>query len=334
MLMRAAVIRPGSTEPSVEELEPPMAGAGEVVVGVSCAGINRNDVRAAAAAHELAVPIVPGSDACGTVVAVGDDIIGNVIGRRVVIDPGLDWGDDPRAPADRFEILGYPRPGTHAELVVVPRENVHPAPERLTDAEAAALPLAGVTAWRALVARGELRAGERVLVHGGSGGVATFAVQIAAALGAQVMVTTSSEEKLRAAVELGAEGGVVRQDRWTEELRRHGSFDLVLDSSGADWDQLLPALRRGGRLVALGRTAGDTASIDLHQLFWGQLDIRGTSMGSPQDFVALLDHVASSSWRPVVHEAVPLDMVAAAYRSVEKMGHTGKVVLRIATGGS
>lgn len=308
----------------------PQPSQGEALVRLRHAAINHHDLRTAAAADRWPAPAVIGSDGAGVVEAVGVGVDAALIGREVVIYPALKWGDDERVQGADFEILGHPTQGTQAEAIVVPADSLYLKPARLDWEEAAALPLAGLTAWRALVTRGELRPGDRVLVTGASGGVATFAVQLVAALGAEAVVTSSSPERVERAVGLGAIGGVVRDAGWPQELvDRFGRFDLVLDSSGADWDALLSSLKPGGRMVAIGRTADPRPPIDVGLLFNGQHDIRGSMMGSPAEFAELLAHVDNASWRPVVDSAVPLRDAAAAYERVAAGSQFGKVVLQI-----
>lgn len=308
----------------------PQPSRGEALVRLRYAAINHHDLRTAAVADRWPSPAVIGSDGAGVVEAVGDGVDADLIGRDVVIYPALRWGDDERVQGAEFEILGHPTQGTQAEAIVVPADSLYPRPARLDWEEVAALPLAGLTAWRALVTRGELRAGDRVLVTGASGGVATFAVQLVAALGAEAAVSSSTADRVERAGVLGAIGGVVRDPGWPQELmHRFGRFDLVLDSSGADWDALLHTLKPSGRLVAIGRTVDPRPSIDVGLLFNGQHDIRGSMMGSPTEFAALLTHVEATSWHPVVDSVVPLHNAAAGYERVAAGSHFGKVVLQI-----
>jgi len=308
----------------------PQPNRGEALVRLRCAAINYHDLRTAAEADRWPAPAVIGSDGAGIVEAVGDGVDADLIGREVVAYPALRWGDDERVQGDDFEILGYPTQGTQAEAIVVPADSLYAKPARLDWEEAAALPLAGLTAWRALVTRGGLRAGDRVLVTGAAGGVATFAVQLVAALGAEAVVTSSSGDRVERAVGLGAIGGVVRDPGWPEALiHRFGRFDLVLDSSGADWSALLGSLEPSGRLVAIGRTVEPHPRVDVGLLFNGQHDIRGSMMGSPTEFAALLAHVDNTSWRPVVDSVVPLHDAAAGYERVAAGSHFGKIVLQV-----
>jgi NADPH:quinone reductase-like Zn-dependent oxidoreductase len=259
---------------------------------------------------------------------VGDGVAGARAGDEVVINPALDWGNDENAPGPRFRILGVPDEGTHATRIVVRASQVRPRPARLSWAEAAALPLAGLTAWRAVVTHAEAVPGRRILVPGAGGGVATFVVQIAAALGAEVVVTSSSEEKLERARGLGAADGADYCDpTWPERL---GPVDAVVDGvGGAVWPGAIRALRPGGRLINFADTAGEEGRIELATLFFGHLRIQGTSMGSPREFDRLLAHVADASWRPVVDSVFPLRDGVRAYARLDAPDRFGKVVLAI-----
>jgi zinc-binding alcohol dehydrogenase/oxidoreductase len=297
---------------------------GEVVVDLVAAALNHRDVwqRTAPGNHGA----VLGSDGAGVVSQLGDGVTGVDIGEEVVINPSVGWGAREDAPAPGWAILGVPRQGTYAERIAIPAEDVRPRPQRLTWHESAALPLAGLTAWRALVSRGRVERGMRVLITGAGGGAATFLIQIARAHGADVVVTSSSDATIDHAIELGADSGVRYTDAdWAEQV---GEVDLIVDSAGTPaWAGALRCLRRGGTLVSFGRTAGNTAEIDLPSLFYGQWNLLGTTMGSPREFDALLAHVAGAEWRPVVDTVFPLEQAAAAHERLEQPGRFGKVVL-------
>ena len=269
-----------------------------------------------------------GSDGAGIVSAVGAGVDAPAVGDEVVIDPALDWGEDEDAPGPDFRILGVPDQGTYAERIVVAAHQVRPRPQGYTWLEAAALPLAGLTAWRAAVTHARAGPGRTILVPGAGGGVATFVVQIAAALGARVLVTTSSEEKLDRARSLGAEGGALYTDEsWPEQV---APVDAVVDSVGAAvWAGSLAALSPGGRLVCFADTVGEEGHVRLDELFNDQLRIQGTTMGSPREFDALLAHVAGASWRPVIDSVYPLREIAAAHERLDATDRFGKVVLAI-----
>lgn len=305
----------------------PVAAPGWITVRVEAAGLNRNDWMNVAGRTSRLAPGVIGADGAGVVADVGSGVEAWQAGDEVMILPSLWWGDLEAHPGRRFEILGDTTAGTFAEYVSVPAENVFRRPARLSWTQAAALPLAGVTAWRALVTQGGLVGGHRLLVTGASGGVASFAIQIADAIGAEVYVTTSTQAKLEGAVALGAGGGVVRGPGWEDELLVLGPFDVVLDSAGANWPQLVESLVSGGTLVSIGRTSSEVAQIPIHQLFIGQRRVVGSTMGSPREFAALLDHVNRNSWVPLVDSVFGLDTADAAFARLNHRDRVGKVVL-------
>ncbi len=301
----------------VDEVGDPRPAAGEVLVTLRTAALNRRDAWRREGDGTPAGSIA-GSDGAGLL----DD------GSEVVIVPYLRWGSREDGPAADGEILGIPHQGTHAELIAVPAENVRPRPQRLSWEESAALPLAGLTAWRALVTRGRVGAGMRVLITGAGGGAACFLVQIAHALGAEVIVTSSTQWKIDRAVELGASRGVLYDDpEWPAAV---GEIDLAVDSAGAPaWDGILRCLRVGGTLVSFGSTGGNEPKLSISNLFFGQWNILGTTMGSPREFDALLAHVDRAGWRPVVDTAFPLAEAAAAHARLHSPERFGKVVLRM-----
>lgn len=330
--MIAAVLDPDPSRPAVAAADwpDPRPAPGWVLVRVERAALNRLDEMTVAERGDLPGPTVIGSDGAGVVVEVGPGVQGVHAGDEVVLSPSLRWGPDETAPGQDYEILGYPTQGTHAELVVVPAENALPKPGHLTWDEAAALPLAGVTAWRALVSRGRLRPGETVVVGASSSGVGSLAVQIAVSMGAQVIAIGSSPAKLAAAQALGAARGVLRPgEDFAGRLREAtgGRADLALDPTGALWQPMIEALRPGGRLVAVGKVATASATVRVPTVYWKQVDILGSSMGSPADLAALLDNVGRSGWRPVVDSVFPLSEVAAGYARLDHPDRFGKVVL-------
>jgi NADPH:quinone reductase-like Zn-dependent oxidoreductase len=251
----------------------------------------------------------------------------------VVINPALDWGKNPRVQGPNFRILGLPDDGTYAELVKVPASSVHPIPTGLSVEEAAAIPLAGLTAYRAVVTRGQVRPDEIVLITGVGGGVATFALQIARFNGARVFVTSGMDEKLDRARALGAEGGVnYKHADWPQQLKDQmgGAPDLIIDSvGGATFDTLLDLAAPGGRLVSYGATLGAVPNLAMRRVFWKQLTILGSTMGTDQEFADMLKLFDSGAIAPVVDQVFPLAEAAAAHRRMEEAGQFGKIVLRV-----
>ena len=319
--MQATRVHEGSS--LVYETAPdPTPGPGEVIVELRCASVNRRDLLVRQGVYPFALPITPGSDGAG---------IRSDTGEEVVILPSLFWGNAEDAPGPEFQILGGPRDGTYAELVAVPADNVFPKPARFSWEEAAAFPLAALTAWRALFSRGNLRPGETVLVLGAGSGVSTFAVQLAAEAGARVLVTSSSQAKIDRAVELGAEAGVLYTDAdWpatAKALAGGRGVDLVVDSVGSTWDQSLQTLRPGGRVVVFGGTGGTEVNLQVRPTYLQQLSILGTTMGSPRDFANLLRAVEDGSWTPVIDSVFRLADAEAAHMQIESKEHFGKIVL-------
>ncbi len=325
--MHAVLIREGGAL-SYEEVADPVAGAGEVVVELRAAAVNRRDLlvrNPPGPAYAFPLPLIPGSDGAG---------VRRDTGEEVVVYPGLGWGDREDAAGPEWRILGGPENGTYAELVKVPEENVFPKPARLSWEEAAALPVAGLTAYRALFPVGRLQAGETVLVLGAGSGVSTFAVSLAAQAGARVLVTSSRPEKVERARGLGAEGGVLyTEGDWPQAVRRltgGQGVDLVLDSVGTTWGDSLRCLRRGGRLVVFGGTGGPKVELDVRFVYLNWLSVLGTTLGSARDFAGLLEVVERGSWRPVIDSVRPLAEADAAHERMTKGEHFGKLVLATA----
>jgi NADPH:quinone reductase-like Zn-dependent oxidoreductase len=230
----------------------------------------------------------------------------------------------------QFQILGLPRDGTLAERIAVPVAQLAPRPTHLSWEEAAALPLAGLTAFRALFPRARLQPGERVLVSGVGGGVATFALQFAVAAGAQVWVTSGSPAKIARAVAMGAKGGFdYNATDWPAQAAAQvgGGFDVIVDSAGGEgFGRLIDAAVSGGRIVFFGATRGD-AQLPVRKVFWRQISLLGTTMGSPADWAAMTAFVAEKRIRPVVSEVFPLARAADAFALMERGGQFGKIVV-------
>ncbi|MGZ4430206.1 MAG: zinc-binding dehydrogenase [Gaiellales bacterium] len=310
------------------EIPDPSPGPGEVVIALETAALNRRDLWIRITPGRCELPAVLGSDGAGRVTALGEGVDGIAVGSEVVINPSVHWGEREDAPGPGWEILGVPRQGTYAERIPVPADLIRPRPAILSWEESAALPLAGLTAWRALVTRGRVTAGMRVLITGAGSGVATFLIQIARAHGARVVVTSSRQEKIERAIDLGAERGVLYTDpEWPDQV---GEVDLLVDSSGAPaLEQGIRCLRSGGTLVNFGDTARDVARLNVGDLYWRQVNILGTTMGSPREFDALLAHVGTGAWKPVIDSVFPLEQTDRAHARLDDPDRFGKVVLQI-----
>lgn len=317
----------------VEEIPDPRPDAGEALVRLRAAALNHRDVWIRKGQYAgITLPIILGSDGAGEVVDTGSGVDASWRGREVIIDPALHWGDDERVQGASFQILGLPRDGTYAELVKVPAANLHDKPRHLSFEEAAAIPLASVTAYRALVTRAQVTAGETVVVTGIGGGVATCALLIATRLGARVYVTSGSDAKIDAARTHGAAGGVNHHDPdWPKALVAHigDRPDVVIDSAGGDtFNKALDLVKPGGRVVSYGATLGAAQTVEVRRIFWKQVTVLGSTMGSPRDFAGML-RLYADGLRPIVDAVMPLDQAAAAHRRMEEGQQFGKIVLRI-----
>ena len=328
-----AVVLSAVNQVAIADVPTPRAAAGEVLVAIKAAALNHRDVWIKAGQYAgVRFPTIPGSDGAGVVTEVGEGVDPAWAGREVIINPSFGWGASAAAQGDDFSILGLPRQGTLAEGVSVPAGQLAMKPAGLSWKEAAALPLAGLTAYRAIFTRGNVKAGERVLITGIGGGVALFSLQFALAAGAETWVTSSSPEKIAQAVSLGAKGGFNYTEKtWTAEaLKAAGGFDVIVDSAGGDgFDQVIDVAAPGGRVVFFGATRGNPAGLAMRKIFWRQLSLLGTTMGGPEDWAAMIEFVAARKIRPVVNALLPFEHVEEAFALMERGAQFGKIVLKI-----
>ncbi|HEU4324391.1 MAG TPA: zinc-binding dehydrogenase [Roseiflexaceae bacterium] len=325
---------------SYADVAEPVAGPGEVLVQVKAVALNHLDlwVRRGIPGLKLALPHIGGSDVAGVVAAVGQGVEQRWVGQRVVVNPALSCGvcefcrKGEQSLCVKFQILGEHTPGGLAEYVVAPAANLYPIPDDYPFVQAAAVPLVYQTAWRALVGQARLRAGERVLIMGAGGGVATAAIQIARQAGAYIYAVTSTAEKEQRARELGADETInYKETDFAKEIwRRTGrrGVDVVLENVGpATWAGSVRALAKGGRLVTFGATTGRMAETDLNLLFWNQVALIGSTMASYAEFDAVMREVFSGRLKPVVNRVLPLSEGREAQRILEAGEQFGKIVL-------
>lgn len=340
--MRAAFIEEhgGPEVLKVGELPVPDPGPGRVRVRVVAAALNHLDlwVRRGIPGVTLEMPHVPGADGAGRVDAVGEGVEEWAEGDPVFIQPGLFCGrcefclQGEVSMCIRYRLLGEHVPGTLAEHVVVPAENLHRKPGGLSWVDAAAFPLAYQTAWRMVVGRGGVRAGENVLIHGVGGGVAGAALQIAKYAGATVFVTSSSKSKLDRALGLGADVAIDYTaedvvDRIRELTGKRG-VDLVVDNVGrATWRDSIECVRRGGRIVTCGATTGNDAVTPINRVYWKQVSIHGTTMANRREFQAVARLVIVGRLDPIVDRVYPLERAPAALARMEEAEQFGKIVV-------
>ncbi|MFC9841332.1 zinc-binding alcohol dehydrogenase family protein [Rhodococcus sp. NPDC127530] len=321
--MKAAVVHSwgDADQLSVETVPDPTPNDGEVLVELRASSLNWHDVILRQTGRGFTTPSILGMDGAGTRLDTGDDTI---------IYPCLNWGSAETAPGKDFAILGDSTDGTYADLVSVPVDNLFPKPEHLSWEEAAALPCAGLTAYRAMFTRADLQEGETVLVLGAGSGVSTFAVTFGAAAGAHVLVTSSSIDKIESVRAIGAERGFLYTDPdWVEQVveATGGGVDVVISGTGANLAEALGCLKPGGRIAVFGSSAGRTATFEVPSLYFGQFTILGTTLGSPTDFGQMLQFVEKHQIRPVIDSTWALDDIVAAHQHLESRRHLGKIVL-------
>jgi NADPH:quinone reductase-like Zn-dependent oxidoreductase len=328
---------------TVQEVpEPQLRADDDVRVRIRCAALNRLDLWMTGGLPNVqpVFPFVVGSDGAGEIEAVGSAAGGWRPGDRVLINPGISCGHCPpceegdEALCSSFAILGEHVPGTAAEAIVVPAANLGRVPDGMSWSEAAAFPLATLTAWRMLTGRARLEAGETVLIWGVGGGVGMAALQIAVLLGARAIVTSGSDAKLETAGRLGATLGLNHRtaDVVAEVRRETGGrgAHVVVDCVGqATWNGSLRALRRGGRLVVCGATTGPSVSLDLRRLFWHQWTVLGSTMGSRREFGEIVRLAHQGRLWPVVDSVVPLADGVEAYARMQRGEQTGKLVIEV-----
>jgi NADPH:quinone reductase-like Zn-dependent oxidoreductase len=310
-----------------EDAPDPVPGPGEVLISLRAASLNRLDLWVRKGLPSVPKPRILGADGAGIVEALGEGVSGFASGEEVLINPGIEHGD-------RITVIGEHTDGTHAELIAVPATNVYPLREGISMEEAAAFPLVFETAYRMLVTRAEVAEGEWVLIWGIGGGVASAALAIAKALGAKVLVTSSSEDKLVRARDLGADATVNHESgdvvEAAKEVTDGAGIDVVVEHVGeATWKTSLQVVRSAGRVVVCGGTTGPNPPAQLHRIWWKQLTILGSTMGTKDDFEGAYDLVAGGRARPIIDAVFPLAEARAAHERLERGGQLGKIVLRI-----
>jgi NADPH:quinone reductase-like Zn-dependent oxidoreductase len=315
------------------DLSLPALASDEVRVQVKSASLNHRDEWCRQGKYaNLKDGIILGSDAAGIVTEAGKDVNPKWIGKEVIINPASDWGEDPAAHSKNFKILGMPEHGTLAEFVQVKSDRLHEKPEHLDWNEAAALPLGGVTAYRALFSQGNIQASDQILVTGFGGGVAQFGVQFGLSLGAKVYVSSSSNEKIQKALEIGCAGGFIyTEDDWTETaINECGGFNLILDSAMGDTlNSMIKVTKPGGRIVFYGATRGNATGFESRRVFWNQIKLIGTTMGNDSDFVNMLKFVNENKISPILDKVFDLKDAVQAFERMKEGKQMGKIVIRI-----
>ena len=320
--MKALIVNQLNAPPVYADMPGPQAKKNEALVNIRAAALNHRDLFITQGLYAgIKMPVILGADGAGE---WGE--------KKVVIYPALEWGNNSNAQGKSFRVLGMPENGTFAEYICIPKANLFPIPEHLSWEQAAALPLAGLTAWRTLFTRCKLKKGEHVLITGIGGGVALMALQLAVAAGAEVFVTSGSADKIERAVKLGAKGGAnYREAGWDKQIKQEtGGFDLIIDSAAGDGFALFPGLcNPGARIGLYGGSLGKVNGLSMQPVFWKQISILGSTMGSPREFREMLAFVQKHEIVPVVDSVFSLSEGAKAFERMEKGEQFGKIVVKV-----
>jgi zinc-binding alcohol dehydrogenase/oxidoreductase len=336
--MKAAVLRNLHEALVIEELENLDPAEGEVIVALKAASLNHRDVWIQKGLYpKITTPIILGSDGAGIVIKVGEGVEKTWLGKEVIVNPSQNWGDNPDFYGADHKILGLPDNGTFAEQVKVEARYLVEKPKHLSFEQAATLPLGALTAWRSLMTRCHFTPNDRVLVTGAGGGVALFVIQFAIAAGAEVWVTSGSDEKIQSAIQLGAKGGInYKNPTWYRDLLvkargpKTGYFNVIIDSAGGPgFARLIDIAAPGCRICFYGGGTGNITDIVPAKVFFKQLNIYGSTMGTESEFKQMIRFVEEREIRPIVDKIFPLDQAEQALRYMDSGQQFGKIVLKI-----
>ncbi len=329
--MKAFVLNTDSFQ--VEEIEKPTLQPNHVLVKVQYAALNHRDqwIREGQYA-KIRLPAILGSDGCGEVVEVENEKDGHWKGKDVVINPNINWGNNPAFQQKEYQILGMPAQGTLAEYISVPIDRIHLKPAHLSSEQAAAVPLAGLTAYNALFNKGKAESGMQILISGVGGGVAQFAFLFAVAIGAKVYVTSSKSDVIDKCKSLGAINGVnYKEENAIRDLAKSiGGFDIIIDSAcGNGMNDLIATLKPGGKFVFYGATKGLPKDLNMRQIFWNHLQIVGSTMGSDADFLSMIAFCDKHKVHPILDKTFDLKDTVVAFDRMKNGDQFGKIIVKI-----
>ena len=318
---------------AIEEVSLPPLAEDEVKVRIFAAALNHRDQWCREGRYPgVKNDVILGSDGAGEVVELGDKVDQKWMGQQVIINSAIGWGNSKEVQSPSFQILGMPSHGTFAEFVQVKADRLVAKPEHLNMEEAAALPLGGLTAHRAVFFHGQVNPGDKVLVTGFGGGVAQFAAQFAMKAGAEVFITSGNPQKIQVALQHGIKAGYDYTDEnWAEQAKKEtGGFDLIIDSAVGDTlNTLIKIIRPGGKLVIYGATLGNPSTLDMRRVFWNQITIQGSTMGSDRDFYEMVDFVSIHKLVPVIDSVYPMAFALQAFDKMKEGKQIGKIVLKM-----
>lgn len=330
-LMQALVLNQNTFQ--IEEVAKPILAENQALIKIHYAALNHRDqwIREGQYA-KIELPAILGSDGCGEVVEVFDANNKNWIGKTVIINPNINWGNSNKFQSKEYQILGMPTFGTIAEYVVVNVDRLHEKPNYLTAEQAAALPLSGMTAYNALFNKGKVESGMNVLISGVGGGVAQFAFLFALAAGANVYVTSSKADVLETCKKLGAKDGInyTTENAIKQFSKTVGGFDIIIDSACGDgMNELISTLRPTGKYVFYGATRGLPTALNMRQIFWSHLQILGSTMGSDDDFNKMIDLCNEHQIKPILDKTFDFDNAVAAFDRMKNSSQFGKIIVKV-----
>jgi len=316
----------------IEERHVPEISGEEVLIKIKSAALNHRDLFIAEGSYsKIKLPVIPGSDGAGIIYKTAKNVTHFIEGDKVVIYPCNNWGESEEYQNKNIEILGMPEDGTFSEFIKVHQSRVFKFPDHLNFSEAASFPLAGLTAYRALFEKAKLKKTDNVLITGAGGGVSSMALIFAVSSGAVVFVTSGSNEKIEKAVSLGAAGGVnYRNENWHTELQSlsENKIDVIIDGTGGEnYAKLIDIISCGGRIISYGATVGHADKLDLHKVYWKQLKIMGTTMGTVKDFLNMLEFIDSHNIRPVIDSIHSFSDYLNAFERMKNSEQFGKIVI-------
>ena len=328
--MKALVVQENN-KIAIEDVPTPKAGKGQVRVKLAAASINKRDYWISVGKYpSIRSGVILGSDGAGIVDQVGEGVSKTWLERAIIINPNINWGNNPAVQGRDYSILGMPTNGTFAEYVVVDASRLQVMPPHLHFTEAAALPLAALTAYRACFYHGAITGNQKVLISGFGGGVAHFAFLFAKSTGAEVSITSGHENNLHKALELGAKFAFnYHDDKWMEEASIHaGGFDVIIDSAGGDqFNDLINILNPAGKIVFYGASNGLPTSLNLYRLFWKQGTIQGSTMGNDDEFKAMVKLVEEEKISPLISRQYPFSQIEIAIKQMSNTGMPGKTIV-------
>lgn len=325
--MKAIIITDQSEPVQLADIPKPTPGEGECLIRIKSAALNRRDQWIREGRYPgIKYGTILGSDGFGVV----EEGPNEWVGKEVIINPNVNWGDNPEAQGSSYSVLGMPTNGTLAEYIVVPAHRLQIKPVHLSDDQAAALPLAGLTAFRATIKKGGASKGKKILVTGAGGGVSQFAIQFAMTSGAESYVTSGSQEKINQAVSNGVKAGFnYREEKWFKEAAEVGGFDAIIDSAGGNQlNNYLKIVKPAGRIVMYGSTTGYPEKVDVFRLFWSQAQIMGSTMGNDDEFVEMIDWINQYAIQPTVDKVFGVDDYLKAFDRFKDPNSQGKIVIR------